>query len=845
MLYNVRAMRARVKKKVSATFESLAIIDIGSARVSGILVPNWPETKGEISLSAPWQDKPDWERFRLGIEQTFKKVLKHLAKEAGKRPPVEVVVFLASPFFVGQAGLVRAKHDRAVEITPPYLSDLVEQSFVDNAELASSDLTIIEDEIMAVKLDGYEADQVIGQTAKKIDLAVWRSGSPATWLQYWEELVRAEFPQAEIRWQSFTYSAYSVFNQFLPDRDWVLLDTGNELTDVLVIKDGRLAEHLTFPQGKNHLIRAVAEALGTVPAEAESLLNRNLSNQANGARAERLKKILAEIGQTWSSELAKALKKVLQTTILPEIFYLFGDEPSDQIFAEFIEQGKFTAVTASRKPLKVFYAEKPLTKAFRLVAGSKGKISPPSENSFLLAEAIFCAKIRGSKLDVWPFNQLATTMQDIIKNKKKSLRDIFPESKSPAGEKASAEPEINFKTTGYAPVAMRLRTGKLGWPAKLVTGLMAVALLGAITFAISGALAKVTVKITPKQGRLMISNVYEAVKSGETGLKFATASNLQTEEHLTLPATGTETVKLKAKGLITIFNDFSSQPQTLIAQTRFETKDGLIYRIEKQIIVPGQTKNSQGKTVPGQIEVPVVADQAGPAYNLTTAEFTIPGFKGTARFDKFSAKTKGAITGGFAGQRPKVSEEDLAKARAELKTKLLATAAEKLAPQVPDDYIFFKDAVMMDLKEEVSVNPAQPDQADLKLSATITGIMFNKQALASHLAKQLLPEYQGEPLTITNWPDFKFSFLEDSQPTSAQTEKIKFKLDGTGKLVWDFDQVALREQLQTVDLKDYESVFRENFPTIQSAQIRFSPPWVRRIPSDPEKVKIEVIIDQS
>ena len=95
----------------------------------------------------------------------------------------------------------------------------------------------------------------------------------------------------------------------------------------------------------------------------------------------------------------------------------------------------------------------------------------------------------------------------------------------------------------------------------------------------------------------------------------------------TVKATGTEQVSQSASGVITIYNDYSTAPQTLITNTRFEAPDGNIYRIHQGVTVPGATASAGGALTPGTISVTAYADQPGASYNIGQTQFTIPGFK--------------------------------------------------------------------------------------------------------------------------------------------------------------------------------------------------------------------------
>ena len=431
-------------------------------------------------------------------------------------------------------------------------------------------------------------------------------------------------------------------------------------------------------------------------------------------------------------------------------------------------------------------------------------------------------------------------MQDINKTKK-SLRDIFPESNH-----GGSQEEI---VTNYYPPKRNMDTTTRkfqfkGWPVKAAIGVVCLLVVVGIGYGVSSQFAHVIVKVTPKQGRLLVSNTYEATQSGQTGLKFVLASNLQDESTLSVTTTGKENVQEKARGQIIIYNNFSAQAQNLVATTRFQASNGLIYRTPTAVTIPGQTKDAKGQLVPGQAEITVVADKAGANYNAESADFSIPGFKGSAKATKIYAKSKTAMTGGFIGEKGKVSEVDKAKAETELKKILMAKIVQKLKPQIPEDYLLFDDAVVMNFTESVVPTPDSPDKATFKMTVNATGILFNKSELSKYLAAQQVPDYQDEPVAITNWSELKFTLQNKENLNVNNLDRVSFKLEGNGHLVWSFDEKSLKDKLRLATSQNYKDVFDKNFPTIQMATVVFSPPWIRTVPSDETKIKVESSVSQ-
>ena len=130
------------------------------------------------------------------------------------------------------------------------------------------------------------------------------------------------------------------------------------------------------------------------------------------------------------------------------------------------------------------------------------------------------------------------------------------------------------------------------------------------------------------------------------------------------------------------------------------------------------------------------------------------------------------------------------------------------------------------------------------MTVNATGILFNKADLSKYLATQQVPDYQSEPVAITNWDQLKFTLQDADKLNVNSLEQISFKLDGNGHLVWAFDEKALKDKLRLATSANYKDVFDKNFPTIQTATVIFSPPWIRTVPADESKIKVETNVTQ-
>ena len=172
-------------------------------------------------------------------------------------------------------------------------------------------------------------------------------------------------------------------------------------------------------------------------------------------------------------------------------------------------------------------------------------------------------------------------------------------------------------------------------------GVISVVLLGIIIYISMG---NAKIDIMPKkqsldiQLRVSASDKFSFVDAGLNKIP-GQLFNVEKNATQTFLTTGEKDVAQKARGKITVFNEYGTTPQVLVATTRFQTPDGLIFRTLKGITVPG-TKVENGKIIPGSISVEVIADKPGQSYNIQAGKFSIPAFNersDAGRYEKYTA----------------------------------------------------------------------------------------------------------------------------------------------------------------------------------------------------------------
>lgn len=320
---------------------------------------------------------------------------------------------------------------------------------------------------------------------------------------------------------------------------------------------------------------------------------------------------------------------------------------------------------------------------------------------------------------------------------------------------------------------------------------------------------------------------------------------LSDESSLNLIATGEKNVTSKSSGKIVIYNTFSAEPQPLIKNTRFQTADGKIYRIRNSIVIPGQ-KIVGGKPIPGSFETEVYADTAGPEYNIGLVDFTIPGFKGSPRYEKFYARSKTPMTGGASGLVKVVSDADIQKAKETLSVGLKDKLFAEALAQKPKGTILYKDAVFYSFTDtaDTAADEKNPNDTSVKftMKGTVTGVLFHEEDLSKHIVKASdasADVSSNDRIRVTGIEAFEFAPQSAGGVPQKDSDTFAFSLGGAGSAVWQVDTAALAAKLAGIKKSEYTNVFAE-FPGIEKANARIRPFWKTKFPSDASKIHIEI-----
>lgn len=298
----------------------------------------------------------------------------------------------------------------------------------------------------------------------------------------------------------------------------------------------------------------------------------------------------------------------------------------------------------------------------------------------------------------------------------------------------------------------------------------------------------------------------------------------------TFPATGSRNEGNEASGTITVYN-YTASLKGLIEDTRFVSPDGLVFRIQDDVLV-GPARGS----TPGRAQAKVVADEGGTAGNLAAGtKFTIPGL-GSTGIDLVYGQSDTPFTGGTDDEVKIVTEEDIEAARESVsKTGFLDIEAE-LAEQVGRHEELVLPLIQNDIIDSLPSVAAGAERETFDLKAQIrswtllperdqlSGIIYNTVEAITPSGQAVTPQTLASARVEIDTADFLL-------------HTIDFTVDLDGLIAPDLDQLELVGSLANRSVSNAESLLN-SVPDVISHKITLWPFWVSRLPILEGNIKI-------
>lgn len=302
--------------------------------------------------------------------------------------------------------------------------------------------------------------------------------------------------------------------------------------------------------------------------------------------------------------------------------------------------------------------------------------------------------------------------------------------------------------------------------------------------------------------------------------------------------TSSKEVNDKAKGEITLYNEYSQTAQKVLTGTFISDEGGKSYKIDKTISIPAYTIDKTKKIIPGQATVAITSFLAGETYNGSPLSFYINSFKGTDKYKKIYGKIKTPLTGGMVGLVYTLDDKEkevILSNVSSFKDRLL----RKLNALVPEGYLLYPDAVNFSYLLGENIISKTPN-TKIAINGTISAFLVNKSDLTSSIINRMLPDISLAEKSEIIEPDLSllsFNFINKEQVINKEIGIFDFNLNGNLTLNWAPDINKLKGLLVSKNKTEVPAIFKQD-PGITSASVSIIPFWSKKLPSEEGKISI-------
>jgi hypothetical protein len=331
-----------------------------------------------------------------------------------------------------------------------------------------------------------------------------------------------------------------------------------------------------------------------------------------------------------------------------------------------------------------------------------------------------------------------------------------------------------------------------------------------------------------------------AATNPEQGVVSSVSQQLKKDATVQFDATGKADRGEKATGTV-VFQNCNETTQTIPAGTTI-SDDGLSFVTTAAATAGPGSGGFGGCSTPGTSSpVGVTATEAGADYNLEEGtSFSVSGYSYSGiRWMRAEADTD--FTGGSTREVTVVTDDDIQRALGQLMGESSDGAKSELKKKFGNGEVVI-DSSFVSEQGELKSSPAKDEEVSAGTKATLTVPMtYTMQAFSQSAIKTYLDSRVKEQLDDTNTQQIYDNGLDDvalGNFQRAEDGTMTVTLTTTARIGPKIDETSVKDQVKGKITGDVQSVIGA-IDGVQQVEVEYSYFWVRTVPSDSNKIRIE------
>jgi len=337
------------------------------------------------------------------------------------------------------------------------------------------------------------------------------------------------------------------------------------------------------------------------------------------------------------------------------------------------------------------------------------------------------------------------------------------------------------------------------------------------------------------------------------------------EKTLSYSATQKVFTGSRAEGWINVYNK-TAQPWPLIGNTRFQTEDGLVFRSQSGITVPGGSTDENGNLTPGKITVKVRADETdayddviGDRGNLAAGvALKVPGLSQYNQQFVYGESIDG-FSGGITDYYTIISESDLKSAETRTIAHLESVGLSELDSFIEthnqtsqQQWALFNDpqsfsTEVLEISVPYHLQDTQSKEFEVTAKVRVKGVAYDRGVLLGILQRELQSAiHPDKQLISVNTEGVTLKLLNDTRNANSGKITVVCMIQGVER--WNLDATTsagkgLVEKIRTQVLNntklDAENYVR-NLREVRNAEVKVWPFWSKNLPGVVSSIEVKI-----
>jgi hypothetical protein len=265
------------------------------------------------------------QRIRRAMEEVLSKISKDLPM-----PPETAILGLSSPLYLAKTVKVSRERKQPKEpISEKELNALLAAAEEDFKTTAFNDavdeITIFSRNRFSTRLNGYKVDDPVKLSAKTIEVAARLEVSTQPLLDLLKKTIQQRFPSTQISYLTLPVAYFKGVQSLLnTDDGFVLIDIGQDVTEVSIVNQGLIQESQSISEGLRHVTEKLSHTKHMAIQETISLLQRYAQKSLDDTTQHALHEAITGFVAPWKQSFEKILAQIHADEELPTIAFLTG-----------------------------------------------------------------------------------------------------------------------------------------------------------------------------------------------------------------------------------------------------------------------------------------------------------------------------------------------------------------------------------------------------------------------------------------------------------------------------------------------------------------------------------------